>query len=209
MKIGGFQKQSLIDYPGYISSVIFTQGCNFRCDYCHNPELVLPEKFNEPISEDVVWDYLKKYGRLLDAVCITGGEPTMQKDLPDFVRKVRQLGLKVKLDSNGTHPKMLKQLFDANMLDFVAMDIKHQLNVESYSKIVGFDMNNNMFANILESVKIIRASGVDYEFRTTRIPSLHAENDIAMLKTQFGRNYKIQHFKFGEHIVNPKVFKEN
>ncbi|HFB61764.1 MAG TPA: radical SAM protein, partial [Bacteroidetes bacterium] len=107
MKIAGFKKQSLIDFPGHISTVVFTQGCNFRCGFCHNPNLVLPRKFGPLYDQQQVFDYLIKFRHLLDAVCITGGEPTLQSGLPAFVRKVKRLGLKVKLDTNGTHPQML------------------------------------------------------------------------------------------------------
>ncbi len=194
MKIAGFKKQSLIDYPGNISSVVFTQGCNFRCGFCHNPDLVLPEKYGKTYDNDEILAYLKKYAKMLDAVCITGGEPTMHKDLPLFISKIKDLDLKVKLDSNGTNPKMLKSLIEQNMVDFIAVDIKHQLKFELYNKTVGNRLNKDVFAKILNSINIIKNSGIDYEFRATVAKGLHKKEDVKTLKEQFGKNYKIQNF---------------
>lgn len=205
MKIGGFQKQSLIDYPGNISSVVFTQGCNFRCGYCHNPELVLPHKFAKPTHEELIFTYLKKYNRLLDAVCITGGEPTLQKDLPEFIGKIKQLELRVKLDTNGTNPAMLKSLFHTNMVDFIAMDIKHLMNIESYNKVVGIKLSHAIFERIHESMNLIRQSGIAHEFRTTVAKGLHSISEIQSLKMQFGRGYKIQNFKISNSILNQSL----
>lgn len=204
MKIAGFKKQSLIDYSGNISSVVFTQGCNFRCGFCHNPDLVLLEKFGKTYDNKEIFEYLKKYAKLLDAVCITGGEPTMHKDLPQFISKIKKIGLKVKLDSNGTNPKMLKDLIDNNMVDFIAMDIKHQLEFELYNKTVGNRINEDVFAKILNSINIIKNSKIDYEFRTTIAKGLHKKEDIKILKNQFGENYQIQNFN-PKIILNPKL----
>lgn len=202
MKIGGFQKQSLIDYPGNISSVVFTQGCNFRCGYCHNPELVLPGKFANPIDEELIFNYLKKYNKLLDAVCITGGEPTLHRDLAKFINKIKLLGLKVKLDTNGTNPAMLKNLLHTNMVDFIAMDIKHLMNIKSYNKAVGIKLSNSIFGHILESMNLIRKSEIAHEFRTTVVKGLHSISEIQSLRIQFGRVYKTHNFKISNHILN-------
>jgi pyruvate formate lyase activating enzyme len=202
MKIAGFKKQSLIDYPGNISSVIFTQGCNFRCEFCHNPELVLPEKFNAVIDNQVVFDYLKKYSKLLTAVCITGGEPTMHKDLPDFIGKIKKLNLKVKLDTNGTNPQMLMSLVSNNLIDAVAMDIKHLLNVEHYNKATGNTITVNVFDNILSSIQIIENAGIEHELRTTVIKGLHSIEQLQELKHRFGENYKINNY-------NPEITLKN
>jgi pyruvate formate lyase activating enzyme len=204
MKIAGFKKQSLIDYSGNISSVVFTQGCNFRCGFCHNPDLVLPEKYGEVYKETEIFDYLKKHKKLLDAVCITGGEPTIHKDLPIFISKIKELDLKVKLDSNGTNPKMLKDLIDNNMIDFIAMDIKHQLNFNLYNRTVGNWINEDIFEKILNSIKIIKKSKIDYEYRTTVAKGLHKKEDIKILKKQFGKNYHIQNFN-PEIVLNPNL----
>jgi len=194
MNIAGFKKQTLIDYPGNISSVVFTQGCNFRCGYCHNPELVLPERYSPTFNEDVVFDYFKKYKHLLDAVSITGGEPTLQSDLPNFIAKVKSLGLKVKLDTNGSNFNMLKELLENNQLDFVAMDVKHLLNYEDYNKAVGNSISETVFNKILDSIELIKKSGVGYEFRTTVAKGLHTLEDIHQLKNIFGSSYKVNNF---------------
>lgn len=204
MKIAGFKKQSLIDYSGNISSVIFTQGCNFRCGFCHNPDLVLPEKFGITYNEEKILEYLTKYIKMLDAVCITGGEPTIHKDLPLFISKIKELDLKVKLDSNGTNPEMLKSLIKQNMVDFIAMDIKHQLKFELYNKTVGNWISEDVFAKILNSIDIIKKSKINYEFRTTVAKGLHKKDDIKILKKQFGKNYQIQNFN-PEIVLNPDL----
>jgi pyruvate formate lyase activating enzyme len=202
MKIAGFKKQSLIDYPGHISSVIFTQGCNFRCGFCHNPDLVLPEKFRQTYKEEEIITYLKKYSKMLDAVCITGGEPTIHNDLPELITKIKDIELKVKLDSNGTNPEMLKELLNYERIDFIAMDIKHVLDFEKYNKAVGNFINHRIFENILRSIELIQNAGIDYEFRTTVIKGLHTIDDILFLKNTFKENYKIQNFN-PEVVLDP------
>lgn len=204
MKIAGFKKQSLIDYPGNISSVVFTQGCNFRCGFCHNPDLVLPENFGAVYSEEHVFDYLYRYKNLIDAVCITGGEPTIQYDLPDFIRRVKKLNLKVKLDSNGTNPGMLRQLFKNRLVDYIAMDIKQILEFDAYNMIVGNWINRKTFSKILESIELIENAEVDHEFRTTVIKGIHQREQIQNLKQRFGKNYKVQNFN-PEIVLDPNL----
>lgn len=160
MNVNGFQKFSLIDYPGKISAVIFTQGCNFRCPYCHNPEL-LDINQKPKFKESDIIDFLISRQKQLDAVVITGGEPTLQKDLFQFIQKVKSLGFLVKLDTNGTNPKIIKELLDQKLIDYIAMDIKGPL--EKYSQIVQIDVNLN---NIIQSINLVRQAP-DYEFRTT------------------------------------------
>jgi len=204
MKIAGFKKQSLIDYPGNISSVIFTQGCNFRCGYCHNPDLVLPEKFDKTYNKNEIFKYLKRYNKMLDAVCITGGEPTIHNDLPDFIKDIKKLHLKVKLDSNGTNPKILQYLFKNKLVDFVAMDIKHSLKFDMYNKTIGNFITKKSFEKILNSIDLIQNSDIDYVFRTTVVKTLHTKEDIKNLKKIFGKNYQIQNFN-PEIILNPNL----
>ncbi|TKG96448.1 anaerobic ribonucleoside-triphosphate reductase activating protein [Puteibacter caeruleilacunae] len=204
MKIAGFQKQSLIDYPGNISSVIFTQGCNFRCCYCHNPELVLPSRFGDTCSEETLLNYFERYKHLLDAVCITGGEPTMHAGLIDFIKKVRVLGLLVKLDTNGTNSGMLKRLIDEKLIDFVAMDIKHHLNLDSYRKVVGARLSEVAFDQVLHSVNIIKDSGIPHQFRSTVVGGLHTETDVTVLNNQFNGKLKIQQYREGD-VLDPSV----
>ncbi|NOX67136.1 MAG: anaerobic ribonucleoside-triphosphate reductase activating protein [Chlorobi bacterium] len=204
MRIAGFKKQSLIDYPGNISSVIFTQGCNFRCGFCHNPNLVIPQKFGNTFNEKRIFDYLIKYKELLDAVCITGGEPTIHADLPIFIAKIKELDLKTKLDSNGTNPYMLQYLFENDLVDFIAMDIKHILEIKIYNQTVGNYINKKKFSKILDSINLIINSKINYEFRTTITKGIHSKEEIITLKKQFGANYKIQNFN-PEIVLNSKL----
>ncbi len=207
MKIAGFKKQSFIDYPGYITAVVFTQGCNFRCGYCHNPSLVLPELFEETYSNEEVLSYIHKYNKLLDAVCITGGEPTLHADLPDFIRQIKHEGLKIKLDTNGSNPDMLQQLYQEQLLDFVAMDIKHLLQLEKYRSIVGKKMSSHLFDKVLKSITLIEQSGIGYQFRTTVVKGYHSDTDIEILKNRFKKHYKTQAFN-PEVVLDEINFKE-
>jgi pyruvate formate lyase activating enzyme len=204
MKIAGFKKQTLIDFPGYISSIVFTQACNFRCPYCHNPDLVLPEKFGKVYSEKQIFEYLEKYKKLLQAVSITGGEPTLHNDLPEFILRIKNLGLKTKLDTNGTNLVMLNSLIKNQLLDFIAMDIKHIPDFELYNKAVGQVLNNKLFNNILKSIELIKHSGIEYQFRTTVAKGLHSLEQINKLKKLFGENYIVQNIK-PEVVLNPKI----
>jgi pyruvate formate lyase activating enzyme len=173
MKIGGFQKVSLIDYPGMICATVFTQGCNFRCPYCHNPELVDPNLFGECQPEDAVISFLEKRRGKLDAVSITGGEPTLQQDLIDFVKRVRKLKYAVKLDTNGSHPEILQKMIEGGLVDYFAMDIKGPL--KKYETLSQVKIDENL---ISESIGLIMASGVPYEFRTTVLKSRLSEQDL-------------------------------
>ena len=204
MKIAGFKKQSLIDFPGHISTVVFTQGCNFRCGFCHNPDLVLPRKFGPLYDQQQVFSYLKRFQHLLDAVCITGGEPTLQSGLPAFIRRIKELDLKVKLDSNGSRPEVLSALLKENLLDFIAMDIKHILRFDYYNLAVGNILNQQLFENILQSVRLIEDSGIEYTFRTTVIKGLHHPEHIRQLRKRFGNHYKIQPFN-PEVVLDPDM----
>jgi len=150
MKIGGLQKVSLIDYPGEISSIIFLQGCNFKCPYCHNPELVDSKLFGPCLQEKDVFEFLKTRIGKIDAVTITGGEPTIQNDLMPFIKRIKKMGFAVKLDSNGSRPEVIKNLLSEKLLDFIAMDIKAPL--EKYEKIVRVLLKTD---SIKESIKII------------------------------------------------------
>lgn len=168
LNIGGLQKSSLIDYPGKISAVVFTQGCNFRCPYCHNPELINGKwKIeNGKCHEKAVLEFLKKRIGKLDGVVITGGEPTLHENLPEFIKQIKDLGFAVKLDTNGTNPEMLKQLIDEKLIDYVAMDIKAPM--DKYFDIVCVKVDTD---KILTSIEILKNSNVKYEFRTTVVRS--------------------------------------
>lgn len=174
MKIAGLIKTSLIDFPGNIAAVVFTQGCNFRCGFCHNPDL-LDIQQPEAVSEENFFEFLKERQNILDGVVITGGEPTLQTDLIDFIKKIRELGFKVKLDTNGTNPKVLKSLIDLKLIDYVAMDIKGPL--ESYKKICG-PVNLD---SIKKSLEILQEGDVAYEFRTTVLPYYHSLEDFELI----------------------------
>ena len=180
MRIGGFRRISLVEYPGKISSVVFTVGCNFRCPYCYVPQLVLPERFHEvkEVSEDEVFAYLERNRGLVDAVVITGGEPTLQGDLARFAGRVKSMGFLVGLETNGSMPRVLERLIDDGLVDYVAMDVKTRLEFESYRRVVGYALSRSEFEGIVRSVRLILSSGVDHEFRTTVVKELHRAEDL-------------------------------
>jgi pyruvate formate lyase activating enzyme len=175
MQIGGLQKLSLIDYPGVPAAIVFTQGCNMRCPYCHNPQLVYPHLFETSISDEEVFNFFKKRQKLLKGVVITGGEPTLQKDLTEFIEEIKKLNLFVKLDTNGTNPKVLKDLIDKNLLDFIAMDIKSP--EDKYNLFFKGDLDM-----IKQSLSIIQSSGIAHLFRTTYDKSILNEIDLSEIK---------------------------
>lgn len=199
MRIGGLVKQSLVDWPGYLAAVIFTKGCNFRCSYCHNPLLVLPELMNKTpdLPEHSVIDYLKQRKEWLDGVVITGGEPTMQADLIRFICEIREIGLRIKLDTNGSDPELLNTIIERRLVDFIAMDIKSELNGEKYEIITGIS-DKGIIENILRSIKIIHDSGVSHQFRTTMLPGIHSHQEIDSIRSLLkGSDHVIQNFREG------------
>lgn len=173
MKIGGIQKLSLVDYPDKPCAALFTIGCNMRCGYCHNPELVLPERYADTIPEEDILTFLETRVGKLQGVAISGGEPTMHEDLPEFIQKIKALGFLIKLDSNGTNPDMLRRLFAEKLIDYIAMDIKGSFR--NYQEIVARPIDLDAVA---ESIAIIKASGVDHEFRTTVVKSQLSFDDF-------------------------------
>lgn len=191
MNILGIEKVSLVDYPGKVCSTIFTGGCDFRCVFCHNSGIVNEDY--QPISNDEIFEYLESRKGLIDAVTISGGEPTLQKDLKEFIAKVRLMGFLVKLDTNGTMPNILKDLLDKKLLDYVAMDIKNCF--DSYGEIIGnpsFDVSK-----VKESLEILRKSKVPYELRTTLVDFYHTPETITKMaeelkgeKTLFLQKFK-------------------
>lgn len=193
MKIGGFQKFSLIDYPGKISCIIFTQGCNFRCFYCHNPELVYPHLFGTPLAEEEIMDFLKRRKKQLEAIVISGGEPTIQEDLVPFLKRVKTLGYAIKLDTNGSNPLVIRELVRRKLVDYIAMDIKAPL--KKYQDLVKVKMN---LSRIKESIEIIENSSLEYEFRTTYIPSFLTSKDLleilSLIKNK--SRFTVQEFVF-------------
>lgn len=204
MKIGGVQKLSLVDYPGRTCVAIFTIGCNMRCSFCHNPELVLPERYVDAIPTSEVLDFLKTRVGKIEGVTISGGEPTLQPDLPEFIAQVKKLGFLVKLDSNGTDIAMLKRLFEDKLLDYVAMDIKTV--PEKYQIVTNMPVDSQM---IRDSIKLIQRSGVDHEFRTTIVKSLISPEDIDAIGqiVKGSSRYALQKFRPGR-TLNPQFHSE-
>lgn len=173
MIISGVQKTTFVDYPGKVATTLFLAGCNFRCPFCHNRNLVLNDKWLEKISPDEIFKFLKKRLKYIQAVCITGGEPLIYKDLPDFIAKLKKMGLAIKLDTNGTNPRMLQELYDKKSLDYVALDIKSSL--DKYDQASGVEVDKE---KIETSIKMIMDSGIDYEFRSTILPRFHDKYEI-------------------------------
>jgi len=194
MLIGGLQKLTLIDYPGKVAATIFTLGCNFHCSWCQNPELVDSKKIKKQpkISEKKFFVFLESRKELLDGICITGGEPLIQPDLIDFVKRIKEEGFLVKLDTNGSQPEKLKKLFQKNLLDFVAMDIKSSL--EKYPETVGSQLN---LKDIQKSIDLIQQSRVDYEFRTTVVPGIIDKKEIKKIGQwlQGAKSFVLQQFR--------------
>ncbi len=187
MKIGGLIKFTLIDYPGRVAAVVFTQGCNFRCRYCHNPELVYPHLLQESMPEQEVMDFLHRQGTL-EGVVITGGEPTLHDDLLRFMADIKALGYLIKLDTNGTRPGVLEEAIKQHLVDYIAMDLKAPL--EKYSLITGVEFDPK---TLQRSMDIIRACGLEYEFRTTYDKEVLNDADIQAISDSVqGQHYRVQ-----------------
>lgn len=200
MNFSGLNKTTLLDYPGHLACLIFVSGCNFRCHYCHNSSLVLNESKNR-YSEEYMLDFLEKRKNILEGVCISGGEPTLYNDLKDFISKIKEkTNLKVKLDTNGTNPTLLKTLIDKKLIDYVAMDIKS--DVKNYNKVINVK-NALSLDKIKESVNILKENKIDYEFRTTIVKGLHDFNDFENIgKWLKGcSNYYLQNYKDSGDIL--------
>ena len=201
MKIKGLQKTTLLDFPGKVACTVFTGGCNFRCPFCHNASLVLTPKEVDDISEDEFFVFLKKRVGVLDGVCITGGEPLLQHDIIPFIEKIHALGFAIKLDTNGSRPKILRQIIELGLVDHIAMDIKNSL--KKYSLSVGTDLNLD---EIKESIDLIMNSGISYEFRTTVVKELHALEDMISIGELISgaEGYYLQAFKDSGDLICPE-----
>lgn len=199
MEIGGLQKLSLLDYPDRTCCTIFTLGCNFRCPFCHNASLILPPFSGNIISEESIFSFLKKRIGLLDGVCITGGEPLLQKKLEPFLYQIKSLGFSIKLDTNGSFPERLQRLISSQLVDYVAMDIKNAPN--KYSQTIG--IKNFDLAPIKESVSTLMANEIPYEFRTTVVRELHTAEDMLALAQwiQGSEKYYIQNFVHSDDVL--------
>lgn len=205
MLIGGLQKLSLIDYPGKLCATVFLIGCPFRCSFCYNANLVLPQKIiHQPaISEPDFFSFLSERQGLLEGVCITGGEPCMHQDLSFFIKKIKNLGFLVKLDTNGFSPEMLKDIISAHLVDYIAMDIKGPL--KKYPQIAGF----GDLGKIKESIDLIKNSDIDYEFRTTILPKILNIEDLKEIIKLIGgaKKYYLQQF-MPQNTLEPDFEKE-
>lgn len=201
MKVKGIQKSSFIDYPDKIAAVVFTGGCNFRCPYCHNRELVY--NMGENIDEEELFSELEKRKKYLDGVCITGGEPTLQQGLDEFILKLKGMGYLIKLDTNGTSPKALRDLLERNLLDYIAMDIKAP--IQSYRSVAVEKVD---IEAIEESIELIRESGVDYEFRTTICKELLSTADILKIAKRIkgSMKYTLQNYRDSGNILSGKSY---
>jgi pyruvate formate lyase activating enzyme len=193
MKIVGFAKTSLLDWDGCVAATMYLAGCNFRCPFCHNRDLVLSPETLDEIPTAQIQEYLKSNKDFIDGVVITGGEPTIHAELPDLVKQVRDEDMGIKLDTNGSNPEMISDLLDAGMLDYIAMDLKGPVN-SKYSDLTGVSAP---IEKIKESISLIMDSSIDYEFRTTIVPVLLTEADIEAMAAYIGgaRKYALQQFR--------------
>ena len=204
MKIGGINTLTLLDYPGKVSAIVFTAGCNFRCGYCHNVQFVLPEQIEKLkgsfIPEEKFFNFLDTRKGLLDGVVVSGGEATIHPDLPEFMKKIKDKDFLVKLDTNGTNPRMLEKLYAEKLVDYVAMDIKMPL--DEYESLAGIKVHADPMRKCVE---LIKNSGVDYEFRTTVIDEFHDTEVLERIFKDIGhvKTFTIQNFR-PEKTIDPK-----
>ena len=198
--IGGVQKLSLVDYPGHVAAALFLAGCNMRCGYCHNPELVLPERLAPSIPVEEVMIFLKSRVGRLDGVVISGGEPTIHDELPELCRMIKRLGFDVKLDTNGTRPEMVRAMIDEGVIDFVAMDVKGPL--EKYVEIAARPID---LEAIVENIRLMIDSGIGHEFRTTIVREQLEVSDFEKIGqlVKGAKRFALQHFRTGT-TISPK-----
>lgn len=206
MKIVGLQKLSMVDYDGHIATTIFTSGCNFACPFCHNSSLVTNISQNEEIDINDIFAHLKKRKGIIDAVVISGGEPTLQPDLIDFIRSLKEYNVFIKLDTNGTKPKVIKNLIENNLIDYIAMDIKN--SPEKYITTTGRDVDIDA---IKTSIEYIIKSNIDHEFRTTLVEEFHNTSDIVdMSKMLIGaKKWRLQKFVDNDNCIMAGLHKIN
>ena len=206
MIIAGLQKMTITDFPENVACILFLKGCNFRCPYCHNSELIDYKIDDNYILKEEVFDFLKKRQGILDGVVISGGEPTVNKDLPKLIKEIRDLGFKIKLDTNGTNPQMLKELLEDGLIDYVAMDIK---NVpRKYLETTGLsEKNQQILENVQKSIDILKKTKVDHEFRTTIMKNYHNIEDLEEINKLIGKDekYFIQNFEDSEYVLDHNI----
>ena len=208
MKIGGLMKMTLLDFPGYVACTVFLEGCNFRCPFCHNADMAVA-KSPDRMTEDEFLGFLKKRQGILDGVCVSGGEPLMTDETLDFLKNIKDMGYKVKLDTNGSFPERLKRAVNLGLCDYVAMDIKNAPT--KYSQTSGNEKIT--FDTVKESIEFLKNSDIPREFRTTVVKDFHTEEDIAEIAKIIGadENYFIQPFRDGETVLMSglKEFEDN
>ena len=200
MKIGGFQKTSLLDYPDMISSIVWTVGCNFNCPFCYNTELV--NGTAQIISEELIFNHLKKRKGIIEALVISGGEPFLQKDLEFFCKKIKELNLLIKIDTNGTFPDKLQDLIDKKLVDYISVDIKAPK--DKYEKLAGVNID---IKNIQKTIDILQNSRVDYEFKTTFVPKFLTKEDILKIGNWLkgSKKYYLQQFKNDIPVLSNEI----
>jgi len=203
IEIKGFLETSFLDWPGEICSVLFLPGCNFRCPYCHNHPLVFHPGQFASISLKEILQRLNSFKGWIDGVCLTGGEPTLHADLPLLIREIKEIGLLVKLDTNGSNPEMLEKLIDKREVDFIAMDVKAPLDPFSYRRSTGLSID---LALVSKSIEILKRGKVEYQFRMTVVPQLHSEKEIQTLGQELkaGRRMILQNFN-PENPLDPSL----
>ena len=202
MKVTGIQKLTLLDYPGVVACTVFTAGCNFRCPFCHNAMLVLPEQIDdECLTDDEVFGFLKKRKGVLDGVAVTGGEPLLHADMPEFLARVKELGYKIKLDTNGSNPELLSEIVKNKLVDRVAMDIKNA--PEEYARTIG--LKSFDIAPVERSKEMLLRGDIDYEFRTTVVKGIHTKESLigAAKWIEGAKEYYLQQFKDSGNLLLP------
>lgn len=202
MKVTGIQKLTLLDYPGVVACTVFTAGCNFRCPFCHNAMLVLPEQIDdECLTDDEVFGFLKKRRGVLDGVAVTGGEPLLHADMPEFLASVKELGYKIKLDTNGSNPELLSEIVKNKLVDRVAMDIKNA--PEEYARTIG--LKSFDIAPVERSKEMLLRGDIDYEFRTTVVKGIHTKESLigAAKWIEGAKEYYLQQFKDSGNLILP------
>ena len=198
MLIDGFQKLTLLDFPDTVACIVFTKGCNCKCPFCYNSPLVLDKTKTSNYTDDEIFNYLEKRRGLIDGIVVSGGEATLQKNLKEFISRVKMMNFKVKLDTNGTNPDVLKELIECNILDYVAMDIKNCF--DKYEMTIG--TKKDFQDDIKKSIEILKKSNIDYEFRTTIVKEFHTISDIKkILKYIDGSKYFIQNYQDNENVI--------
>ncbi len=202
MNIRGLYKTSLVDFPGKISSVVFTGGCNLRCGYCHNPHMVLDSSGLEKIEEEYFFQFLSGRKNLIDGVTVTGGEPSLHPDLPEFLERIKEMGFIVKLDTNGFSPAVIENVISLGLADYIALDVKSSPG--KYAFVTGTDLP---FDTVLKTINILKESGIDFELRTTCIPEMVTIGDIAKIGEAIGsvKKYFLQQFVNTGNLLDPAL----